>query len=540
MEAGKPSPIMPAAGQPFNPVENAIKAIKKETSTVENWLDGAQSVLSQPTRRECRGKLYPVRNSRIDLVLYTLTDRQRFNEAASKLRAELTNKDYPIRVHGLSGAGKTRAILDVLANQQDSESWRYGIYLDFANLTSQVPEKNYVQDDVQAMGLMIKAHCDWLAEKKADTSLAEHYVRCLILARVVLLHDLKLAGWNQSDCLYAQLGTGTNGTVFGNKSAQLLGKLVNVRSWQVNTWFNAIHSHLFVAVDEANVAMTGILGSYPASTKNGKGSRSFISPCYGVLNKTCCVLAGTKMSLGELRDDIVSQDFERNPLDGPPFNSFTGLDTEKMKVIGRTFFGLTDAELDSAELGILTGRCRFFMRAITTWLINENDSLDNAIATVVQESQESTSSGPFHSVEAFVSKYAENLKVIEFVSNELLTSFIKGCNSALVYTKRNQNLKEEQEAIQMVVDSSVAATSPQTYRITLKEPLVVFALIKSLISHGIWKPVDTMLQNLFANRENPATMGFIFEYVVAYLIIPNFCAVIAHLRQKEKYRDIPE
>jgi hypothetical protein len=69
MEAGEPSPIAPAAGQPFNLVENAIKAIKKETSTVENWLDGAQSVLSQPTRRECGVKLYPVRNSRIDLVL---------------------------------------------------------------------------------------------------------------------------------------------------------------------------------------------------------------------------------------------------------------------------------------------------------------------------------------------------------------------------------------------------------------------------------------------------------------------------------------
>lgn len=246
------------------------------------------------------------------------------------------------------------------------------------------------------------------------------------------------------------------------------------------------------------------------------------------------------MSLGELRNDIISQDYERQTLDRPPFNSFTGLDPDKMREIGKNFFGLTDDDLDSANLDILTGRCRMLMGAIKEWLINENDSLDNAIAAVIQASQESTISGPFHSVEAFVKKYAANSKVIEFVSNELLTSFIKGRNSALVYTKNNQNLDEEQEAIRNVVDSSVAATSPQTYLVTLKEPLVVYALIKSLVSHAIWKPVDTLLRNLFASRDNPSTMGFIFEYVLAYLIIPNFGAVIAHLKQKEKYKDMPE
>ena len=111
-----------------------VRAIKKATGTREDWLGvygvhGSASI-SKPTCVEHRGRLYPSRDSRIDLVLYTLTDIQRFSNAASLLRAALA-KDYPILVHGLSGAGKTRAILDVLANEHESQSWLYGIYLDF-------------------------------------------------------------------------------------------------------------------------------------------------------------------------------------------------------------------------------------------------------------------------------------------------------------------------------------------------------------------------------------------------------------------------
>lgn len=146
------------------------------------------------------GNSYPVRRTdqqRPDLLLYTLTDKDRYKGPVELLRNAIGHKKQLV-FHGLSGAGKTRALLDMLANDEELP-FAFLIYLDFASLSdgTVLTGKNFIQADVRSTKVA-------LGEKKGNREWAGYVIRCLVLSRVALL--TKLNYWSQQQKLLAQLG----------------------------------------------------------------------------------------------------------------------------------------------------------------------------------------------------------------------------------------------------------------------------------------------------------------------------------------------
>jgi hypothetical protein len=132
-----------------SPSANALDNLVKKLEADESFesLDVEEGDV-EPVLSTFRGRKYPTRgdgtaapNNTPDLLLYTLTHEDRYNGVATNLRGAL--KSEPLLVHGLSGAGKTRALLDVLANNNGEQgSWEYGVYIDLGNMASgQLPKK---------------------------------------------------------------------------------------------------------------------------------------------------------------------------------------------------------------------------------------------------------------------------------------------------------------------------------------------------------------------------------------------------------------
>jgi hypothetical protein len=169
------------------PWDNLVKKLEADESF--EALDVEEGDV-EPVLSTFRGRKYPTRgdgtaasNNTPDLLLYTLTHEDRYNGAATNLRGAL--KSEPLLVHGLSGAGKTRALLDVLANNNGEQgSWEYGVFIDLGNMASgQLPKKNFRQTDVNWMsGKLVRDVEDGVA----SNTRARHYVQCLVLARAGL------------------------------------------------------------------------------------------------------------------------------------------------------------------------------------------------------------------------------------------------------------------------------------------------------------------------------------------------------------------
>ena len=527
-----------------SPSANALDNLVKKLEADESFeaLDVEEGDV-EPVLSTFRGRKYPTRgdgtaasNNTPDLLLYTLTHEDRYNGAATKLRGAL--KSEPLLVHGLSGAGKTRALLDVLANNNGEQgSWEYGVYIDLGNMASgQLPKKNFRQTDVNWMsGKLVRD----VEEGVASNTRARHFVQCLVLARAVLLHVLKKKGWVGCHLLYAQLGTGCGGEKLLEYARTLFFSLLKWEIDDIGDPFAKINPSMLVVIDEANVALQSSFGSFKGTTKENKNSgRPLLSPLYEVLRGTKSVFAGTNMSFGNVLSTVVSQMAEEGS--PPPFNHFTSLiSASQMGSLASKYFGLNRNMEDAS---ILKGRCRFFMLAIYVWLTNPSMAFVDAITKAAARLQNvRDENSPHASVYRFVEKHQANRAVLNRITDDLLTSFIEGKESALVYEPIEKNIREDNLIVNEVVDTSIATTAPGTYKLALKEPVVVFGLISALGGLRIWDPADSIIKKMCQNQnQNPSMMGFMFEYLIACLLIPNFSAVMQHLAGQEEFSAIPD
>jgi len=360
-----------------SPSANALDNLVKKLEADESFeaLDVEEGDV-EPVLSTFRGRKHPTRgdgtaasNNAPDLLLCTLTHEDRHNGAATNLRGAL--KSEPLLVHGLSGAGKTRALLDVLANNNGEQgSWEHGGCIDLGNMASgQLPKKNFRQTDV-----------NWMRDVEegvASNTRARHCVQCLVLARAVLLHVLEKKGWVGCHLLCAQLGTGCGGEKLLEHARTLFFSLLKWEIDDIGDPFAKTNPSMLVVIDEANVALQSSFGSFKATTKEDKNSgRPLLSPLYEVLRGTKSVFAGTNMSFGNVLSTVVSQMAEEGS--PPPFNHFTSLiDASQMGSLASKCFGLNRNMEDAS---ILKGRCRFFMLAIYAWLTNPSMAFVDAAA----------------------------------------------------------------------------------------------------------------------------------------------------------------
>ena len=142
-----------------SPTVDALDNLVKKLEADESFeaLDVKEGDV-KPVLSTFQGRKYLIReggatasNNTPDLLPYTLMREDRYDGAATNLRGAL--KSAPLLVHGLSRAGKTRALLDVLAiNNGEQGSWEYGMYIDLGNMASgQTSKKNFRQTDVNWM-----------------------------------------------------------------------------------------------------------------------------------------------------------------------------------------------------------------------------------------------------------------------------------------------------------------------------------------------------------------------------------------------------
>lgn len=345
------------------------------------------------------------------------------------------------------------------------------------------------------------------------------------------MHILKKRGWDGCHLLYAQLGTGSRGDELLEYSRGLFETLNRIYSAQaaesvtlIRQAFAFINHKMLVVIDEASVALHLNFGTFKGTTQGKKNSdQPLLSQLYEVLKYTNSVLAGTNMSFGGVLSSAVSQLAEPNR--SPPFNWFTSLtETSQMKSIASNYFGVGGGDMEDAS--ILKGRCRFFMLAVLIWLTHsEMELFANAISMAAGDSLQDlhNENSPHKSVDRFIEKHKGNRGMLTRITDDLLMSFIQGQAGALVHEPNKTNMSTDKEIVNEVVDMSIAATAEGTYQLVLKEPVVVFGLIRALKDKGLWDPADTMIKKLCQNQnQNPSARGFMFEYVVACLLVPNF------------------
>ena len=145
-------------------------------------LDSSGFKLSTLPVAKCKGISIPVVKGEPSLLLYGLTATDRYNGAAQSLLEQIENGVQWLLLQAVSGAGKTRAILDVFAN---STLDRTLLYFDLSSLPQgYIPRKNFGQADVEKLG-------DHLSSKQHDRNGVTILFKSLIAARRMVVHYLR-------------------------------------------------------------------------------------------------------------------------------------------------------------------------------------------------------------------------------------------------------------------------------------------------------------------------------------------------------------
>lgn len=114
-------------------------------------LNSSSFKLSAIPVTEYNGLSIPLVNLQPSLLFYGLTAPERYNGAARTLLEHLKRGSRWLLLQAVSGAGKTRAILDVFAN--DCTLHKTLLYFDLSAVITigSTPVKNFVQVDVASL-----------------------------------------------------------------------------------------------------------------------------------------------------------------------------------------------------------------------------------------------------------------------------------------------------------------------------------------------------------------------------------------------------
>jgi len=461
------------------------EAIKKELDGLEE----SNFKFSTLPHVEFNSHTIPFVRKYPSLLLYGLTADDRYNGAAQDLRQRLLQDDTEaIMFQAVSGAGKTRALLDVWANP-GLQTHRSMLYFDLCQLRPSVqqPPKNFRQDDIEGA-----AH--HLEKVKNDRERATSVFKVLFVARFLVINYLKKERqWGPESILFSQL-------CFQNKeqvcraAAKTLRSLVEIEFFD----YSSLRTEMIVAIDETNVALSEVLGQYQ-SNQDSNTKRPLLCCIGDAMVGFTCVFSGTSFSLSHFDEAVASNVGRGGSIER--FSSMTRMKLPSDVECMMTRFGINiENELSNNGdlLALLTGRCQLVARAITD-IIESRQSLDNkSVVDIIK--------GAISTLENELSKKMSNRLEEGSPERTLVQSFL--LSTLLGTEKTYSNLTE---AERKWVDKSFVWITGKAQTIQFNEPILVRSAKEAF--GGEWDPVKWIVsrtETLHASQQ-----GIDFEQIAA-------------------------
>ena len=264
----------------------------------------------------------------------------------------------------------------MFANNDPLNGRKALLYFDLSAMTSSLGvHKNFEQLDVHGLA-------DQLTQSKPNNrNEGMHLFQCLLLARTLVMERLIEKDWPPESLLLVQLGIHRNTEVL-TQSYRVFHTLVSC-----NIDISDDYSYLaqsYVAVDEANVALSPDLGMYESKKYPNAGNvRPFLSCIVDCVHGMPCVLSGTSYRVEDMLDSIVSN---VAPLDIPRFTEMTKMDN--VSKVGEMFarFEVDWTKVSAESMSSLVGRCRLVTFCITRLIMEAGqDTVSETVTRAVRE-----------------------------------------------------------------------------------------------------------------------------------------------------------
>jgi hypothetical protein len=430
----------------------------------------------------------PIVNGEPSLLLYGLTAKNRYNGTAAALSRKLETLQSWLFLQAVSGAGKTRAILDVFANFSNT-AVRTPLYFDFSRLAQggEIPAKNFNQVDVATFGRR-------LLSQTPDRAGAKKLVEALIAARYIVTSYLKEKGWDSESLLFAQLGIhGATGPC--NVASEVFLKLAGQGGLE---GYDTLVSSTIVSIDESNVALDMKLGRFKSGAAEREEEERPLLCCVGdALHGWKCIFSGTSFSHDQFDKALISNTAgSRTPL----FSSITKMENVQCvkNMIARFKIKVEDTSMNTLES--LTGRCRLVSRAITAVLI------------YIESGQETV-----RTVEDIFLEYIENVRrdlteqMKKRISKDLASKALIEEIFVATLLNKPKEYASLTEAGKGWADESFVWVSGSSQSLELNEPILVRAA-RDAYGAG-WDPVTWLINRAY--QASPAQAGFDFEQIAA-------------------------
>lgn len=457
---------------------------------------------------------------RPDFLTFRLGE-QNYSDQVTRATIEKAMEKAPVCVAGVSGAGKTRTVLELLSTHWGIY-FSAGMYLTWASQ----PDKPCSTD------------LAWIAENSAADPQKDTYTRtvqrleCAIVARFLILEEKikTVEGFNFLDWTLMQLyppivsGQGRECDVFEALTIELYSNSYNTK--QIAKVLRKLPTLFkYIVVDEAQVAMAQNPERYDNLDKSAQHPFLFaVIRCLWNIGKTCGmspILCGTGISImkmssiaisavGEVETRHARDPGEKCKLQVP---ITTVLEPKAILCLVRGF--LQSGVCGQRQLGhwsrLLVGRPRILWGFLSLLLTNSD-----AVDVVFQEYCTNMTSGTGNR-NATTTLYSCVQKALErkatgetsfsssigFAVTKLVVNWLTGMNPAEL---------GDEDMVDVMVDCGVCILERKGSKLVakLREPLVAQAYLKYVQNTSPDLILESIMEMLAAATE-PSSQGFLFE-----------------------------
>ena len=475
-------------------------------------LNSSSFKLSAIPVTEYNGLSIPLVNLQPSLLFYGLTAPERYNGAARWLLEHLTRGSRWLLLQAVSGAGKTRAILDVFANDRALDKTL--LYFDLSALitTGSTPVKKFVQVDVASLR-------DELRTKQNDREASAMLFQSLVAARYMVVEYLRVnKGWEAESLLLAQLSVNRL-TELCRISELVFRELVDRHL----LGYGVIALQSVVAIDESNLALNASLGMFKSS-KPQNPERPLLCCIGDALNGWQVIFSGTSFSHNQFDEAVVSNVVGQQT---PRFSDLTKMDSlaDVRRMMAR--FGIDTGSIPHDTLQLLTGRCRLTANAIQH-LISEDQYRESERAAKRRVEKRDDTVVVVDSIREMKVDLSRQMRFRlsgNPASRALVEKILVG--TLLQETMKYADLTPTEKEW---ADESFVWVSGRSQSVELNEPILVHAA-RDAFGSG-WDPVTWIASRMSALSS--AQQGYDFEQVAARKVAAGLKLGLLHIQDAGK------
>ena len=467
---------------------------------------------------------------RPDFLTFHLGQHNYSHEATRASIQEATKK-APVCVAGVSGAGKTRTVLEILSTD-------FGIYFSagmYLSWSSQ-PDKP------------CSADLAWIAEDSATDIQEDTYAQtvqrleCAIVARILIL-EKKIEieeGFNSLDWTLMQLyppcitWQGRECDIFEALTRELYKSYKYTKS-KVGEVIERLPTQVkYIVVDEAQIAMTQNLERYDNLDKTAKHSFLFaVIRCLwknGKNSGMCPILCGTGISIMKMSSIAISAVGEvetrcaRDPDDKYKLQVPISTVLEPPKIQALVQEILASQAYEQHQLGLwsrtLVGRPRLLWGFLASALLETAEVGETFKRYCLHMTSHQVTGNSITTLYSCVSKALERgatgetplFPSIGYAVSEMIVNWLTGQTPAAL---------EEEKKVDFIVDCGVCIlerNEDQTKLVArLREPMVVQAYLEYVKKCWPDLILNTIMAMLKAATE-PSSQGFLFELLFYFAL----------------------